>query len=383
MSGVDMLSMSDEDFLKLDSPPVVEAPASTPEGEPQQPAQQPVVEPVVETPPAQEPTTPAEPVVETPPEPVVEVPAGAPVVAGEEQVPAVEAAPAVETPTQEETPPDYKAMYEGLLQPIKANGKEIQLKSHAELIQLAQQGANYTRKMQDIAPHRKTLLMLENNGIDQEQLSFLIDLKKKDPAAIQKFLKESEINPLDIDVEAESLYKPGNHRVTDEEANFRTAIDDASTSETGRVVLQAINGTWDQASKELLFSQPGIIETMIQQQEAGFYERIAGEVDRRRVLGQIPSGMNFLQAYKTVGDQMVAAGQLQDLVEKQVPSVQTPPVAAAPVAVRVAPVKPAVVANPKVEAAAPTRAAPNAAKKIVNPLAMSDDDFMKTFQNRL
>lgn len=374
MSDIDVLSMSDEDFLKLDQPPVVEAPASA-EGE-----QQPVT-PVVEPAPTQEPA-PVEPVVEEP-APVVEVPAGAPAVEGEEQPPAQEPAPVVAAPAQEETPPDYKAMYEGLLQPIKANGKEIQLKSHAELVQLAQQGANYTRKMQDIAPHRKTLLMLENNGIDQEQLSFLIDLSKKDPAAIQKLLKEGEINPLDIDVDAESLYKGGNHRVTDEEANFRAAIDDASASDTGRVVLQAINGTWDQASKELLFSQPAILETMIQQQEAGFYERIAGEVDRRRVLGQLPTGMTFLQAYKSVGDQLVASGQMQDLIEKVAPPVQTPPVAAAPVAVRVAPVKPVVAPNAKVEAAAPTRPAPNAAKKLVNPLAMSDDDFLKSFQNRL
>lgn len=379
MDKDDVLSMSDEDFLNLAQPPVVEAPAST-EGE-QQPAA-PVVEPVQEPAPAQEPAPVVEPVVETPP--VVEVPDGAPVVEGEQQQPAAEPAPVVETPpVTEETPPDYKAMYEGLLAPIKANGKEIKLNSHAELVQLAQQGANYTRKMQDLAPHRKTLLMLENNGIDQEKLSFAIDLLKKDPAAIQKLLKEGEINPLDIDTEAAPTYQGGNHHVTDEQANFCAALDDASTSETGRVVLQAINGTWDQASKELLFQQPDIINHMIVQQEAGFYERIAGEVDRRRVLGQLPAGMNFLQAYKTVGDQMVAAGQLQDLVDKTAPPVQTPPVAAAPVAVRVAPVKPVVAPNPKVEAAAPQRAAPNAAKKLVNPLAMSDDDFMKQFQNRL
>jgi hypothetical protein len=381
MSDLDVLSMSDEDFLKLDQPPVVEAPAST-EGE-QQPAA-PVVEPVQEpVVPAQEPAPVVEPVAE--PEPVVEVPAGAPAVEGEQQ-PAAEPAPVVETPpaTTKETPPDYKAMYEGLLAPIKANGKEIQLKSHAELVQLAQQGANYTRKMQDIAPHRKTLMMLQNNGIDQEQLSYLIDLSKKDPAAIQKLLKDSAINPLDIDVEAEPTYQGGNHRVTDEEANFRTAVDDANASETGRAMLQAINGTWDQASKELLFSQPGIIETMIQQQEAGFYDRITAEVDRLHVLGQVPMGMTFLQAYKTVGDRMVASGQMQDLVEKAAPPVQTPPVvAAAPVAVRVAPVAPAVAVDPRAEAAAPTRPAPNAAKKLVNPLAMSDEDFMKHFQNRL
>lgn len=379
MDKDDMLSMSDEDFLKLDTAPVVEAPASAPVVE-EQPA--PVIEPVV-VPPVEEEPAPA-PVEEPAPvvEPVVEI-AGAPGTEPVVDAPAAEPAPVVEPAVVEQAAPDFKALYEGLLKPIKANGKEIQLKSHDELVQLAQQGANYTRKMQDIAPHRKTLLMLENNGIDQEQLSYLIDLSKKDPAAIQKLLKDSAINPLDIDVEAEPTYQGGNHRVSDEEANFRAAIDDATASETGRVVIQAINGTWDQASKELLFSQPGIIETMIQQQEAGFYERIAGEVDRRRVLGQIPAGMSFLQAYKTVGDQMVAGGQLQDLVANEPAPAQTPPVATAPVAVRVAPVKPAVAPNARAEAAAPTRAAPNAAKKIVNPLAMSDDDFMNSFKNRL
>lgn len=380
MSGpVDVLAMSDEDFAKLESPPVVEAPASTPAVEEPAPVVEPVA-PVVEEPvvPAQEPAPITEPEVE----PTVEVPAGAPGAVVEEPV-VEDPAPVVE-PVVEENVPDFKALYEGLLKPIKANGKEIQLKSHDELVQLAQQGANYTRKMQDIAPHRKTLMMLQNNGIDQEQLSYLIDLSKKDPAAIQKLLKDSAINPLDIDVEAEPTYQGGNHRVTDEEANFRTAVDDANASETGRAMLQAINGTWDQASKELLFSQPGIIETMIQQQEAGFYDRITAEVDRLRVLGQVPMGMTFLQAYKTVGDQMVASGQMQDLVEKAAPPVQTPPVvAAAPVAVRVAPVAPAVAADPRAEAAAPTRPAANVAKKLVNPLAMSDDDFMKNFQNRL
>lgn len=376
-----MLGMSDEDFLKLDQAPVVEAPAPTTEVEQQEPAKQPVVEPVKDEPaPTTEPVT-TEPVVK--PEEVVETPDGAPSIEGE-SAPVVETPqePVLETPTEEA--PDYEALYKGLIKPLKANGKEITLRSHDELVQLAQQGANYTRKMQEIAPHRKTLMMLENNGIDQEQLSFLIDLSKKDPTAIQKLLKDSQINPLDIDVEAETTYRGGNHSVSDEEANFRTAIDDASASDTGRVVLQAINGTWDQASKELLFNQPGIIETMVQQYEAGFYERIAGEVDRRRVLGQVPQSMTFLQAYKTVGDQMVASGMLQDLVEKDTPPVQTPPAAApAPVAVRVAPVKPQVAANPRAEAAAPTRTAPNVARKLVNPLAMSDDDFLKQFQNRL
>lgn len=52
----------------------------------------------------------------------------------------------------------------------------MQVNSVDEAIQLMQMGANYTRKMQELQPHRKTLLMLENNGLlDEGKLSFLID----------------------------------------------------------------------------------------------------------------------------------------------------------------------------------------------------------------
>lgn len=381
----DILEMSDEDFAKMAVPPVAEPAAVEPAvTEEQQPA--PVVVPEVEAPaPTEEEEEEQPPVTEEqpgeqqqqpnqeeqPPEPALDA-EGKPVVTPE-------AAPA-----EEEF--DYKAAYENLIaKPIKANGKEIKLNSVEELVQLAQQGANYTRKMQDIAPHRKTLMLLENNDLlDPEKLAFLVDLQKKDPAAIQKFLKESGINPLDIDIEAEPNYRGGNHRVSDEEVAFRTAIDDMQMSESGQAVLQAIHGTWDQASKEQLVSQPGIMEIMRQQHEAGFYTRIAAEVDRRAALGMLPSGSSFLQNYKQVGDQLVAAGQMADLIEKSQSNVQTPPAKpAVPVAVRAAAPKPAVLPNPKADAAAPSKPAPNAAKKLVNPLEMSDDEFLKHFEKRL
>lgn len=279
---------------------------------------------------------------------------------------------------------DYKAAYEGLMQPIKANGKEITLKNPQELVQLAQMGANYTRKMQELAPYRKHLMMLENNQLlDEGKLSFLIDLSKKDPAAIQKFLKESGVNPLDIDTEAAPTYTGGNHRVTDEEANFRAVLDDVKSTETGKQVLQAINDTWDQASKEMLFSSPDIMNVMVQQKESGFYDRISNELDRRRALGQVPAGLTWLQAYKQVGDQLVASGGLDDLVAKQQPVAQTPPAVATPVATRVIQPKPAVAPNAKVAAAAPSKVAAAPAKVMKNPLEMSDDEFMKQFENRL
>lgn len=305
-------------------------------------------------------------------------------------VPDEQAKKPVTTPAEKTTPDtepkepakeiDYKAEYERLMKPLKANGKLIDIRDPEELIKLAQQGANFTRKSQELAPFRKVLMMLQNNDlVDEGKLSYLIDLSRKDPEAIKKLVKEAGIDPMDIDTSAESSYKEGNHRVTDDEATFHSAVDSIRSTEEGRETLQVISTTWDQASKDLLFKNPEVMEAIAEARAAGTYDRIAGEVDRMRTLGQIPAHIPFLQAYKTVGDHMVKSGAFNDLVEKKPDVTQTP---AAPVATRTAAPK-SVDNNQRAKAAASTSATPKKAKTLINPLAMSDDDFMKQMENRL
>ena len=266
---------------------------------------------------------------------------------------------------------DYKAGYEQIMAPFKANGKTMQVKSVEEAIQLMQMGANYTRKMQELQPHRKTLLMLENNGLlDEGKLSFLIDLDKKNPEAIKKLLQDAKIDPLDVDLEKESTYQEGNHKVSDEEAQFRLVLDELSSNPVGRETLQTINSTWDQASKEVLWKQPEVMNTIHQQRENGVYARIMAEIDRRRTLGVIQVGVPFLEAYRVVGDELHKAGAFNDLFKPKATAV-------APVATRAAMPKPTGL-DPKAEAAAVHRGSPS---KTTSPLeAMqkaSDDEFLK------
>ena len=266
---------------------------------------------------------------------------------------------------------DYKAGYEQIMAPFKANGKTMQVKSVEEAIQLMQMGANYTRKMQELQPHRKTLLMLENNGLlDEGKLSFLIDLDKKNPEAIKKLLQDANINPLDVDMDKESTYQEGNHKVSDEEAQFRLVLDELNSNPVGRETLQTINSTWDQASKEVLWKQPEVMNTINAQRENGVYARITAEIDRRRTLGVIQVGVPFLEAYRVVGDELHKAGAFNDLFKPKAPAV-------APVATRAAMPKPTGL-DPKAEAAAVHRGSPS---KTTSPLeAMqkaSDDEFLK------
>lgn len=279
---------------------------------------------------------------------------------------------------QADTPPDYEALYKSLMQPLKANGKTIELKSPEELKQLAQMGANYTRKMQAIAPHRKLLLMLENHGLlDEGKLSFLIDIEKKNPEAIKKLIKDAGLDPREIDLEDPQAkpYLEGNHRVADEEVAFRAVLDDVSSNPSGKETLQTIHTQWDQASKEVLWKQPEVMTLIHQQRENGIYDRISTEVDRQKTLGMIPSQTPFLAAYKQIGDQMAEAGKFDDLFKPKVETQEQK----TPVATRTGTPKPAVKNGDKVNAASPTRSSTRRAEAVINPLSLSDDEFEKQF----
>lgn len=390
-----MASMTDEDFLKMEVPSDTAAPEKTPEevaaeeaariqaqadtdaaaeAQAQADAAAKVAEDAAKV--TEQPgevqvpgsTTVEEPVTKTPEESVAEADKNK----TPEQLAQEKAeADAKAKNTQPAGEVDYKAGYEQIMAPFKANGKTMQVKSVEEAIQLMQMGANYTRKMQELQPHRKTLLMLENNGLlDEGKLSFLIDLDKKNPEAIKKLLQDANINPLDVDMDKESTYQEGNHKVSDEEAQFRLVLDELNSNPVGRETLQTINSTWDQASKEVLWKQPEVMNTIQQQRENGVYARITAEIDRRRTLGVIQVGVPFLEAYRVVGDELHKAGAFNDLFKPKAP-------AAAPVATRAAMPKPTGL-DPKAEAAAVHRGSPS---KTTSPLeAMqkaSDDEFLK------
>lgn len=275
------------------------------------------------------------------------------------------------------TPPNYEEFYQKVMAPFKANGKTINLQSPDEALQLMKMGANYTRKMQDLAPHRKILMMLESNSLlDEGKLSYLIDLDKKNPEAIKKLLKDGNIDPLEIDTSSEPAYQEGNHRVTDSEAEFRLAVDELASNQEGKETLREVNERWDHASKEALLKSPEVLHLINQQRESGIYQRIVDNIDRDKTLGKIAPETPFLQAYKTIGDRLAANNGFDDLVKK--PAVNT-----TPVAVRKSIVKPAVVNTEKVNAASPSRSTPKAATTVTNPLSMSDDDFLKQMKNRL
>lgn len=299
--------------------------------------------------------------------------------------------PAEGVPTD---PEQLTAFYQKIMAPFKANGKMVQARTPEEVISLMQMGANYTRKLQELQPHRKMLLMLQNNDLlSEEKLSFLIDLDRKDPEAIKKLVKDSGIDPMDIDVSQDPAYQAGNHQVSDEAVVFKEAVEELVAQDNGRETLSEINDHWDQTSKEAIWKSPEIMAVIHEQRENGIYPVIVAEMDRLKTMGQLPANTPFLQAYKMVGDELVKANGFAHLgVTSNAPTDNSGAPAVAPagnaqepaaVAVRVAAPKSPVANDDKATAASPTRSSSRKAEPFVNPLAMSDDEFLSSMKDRL
>ena len=186
-------------------------------------------------------------------------------------------------------------------------GKDITIDSIDDAIKLIQMGANYYKKVEQLKPAQKIVSMLEKaQMLDESKLSFAIDLLNKDPAAIQSLVGDMDIS--DVLDEKHNGYVPKDHSVSDVQLNLDNVINDVASTPTGHITLKVLGEQWDQASRQIVVSNPSIIGLINQHVADGTFDTVTREVEKRRMLGQIPQGLNDIEAYKFVGDQLYANG---------------------------------------------------------------------------
>jgi hypothetical protein len=302
-----------------------------------------------------------------------------------EEVPVEKPAEEAAKPEEEKEPTDkskdstdYKSEYEKILAPFTANGKQMQVQSAEEAVTLMQMGANYNKKMAALKPNLKLLKLLENNGLlSEEKLSFLIDLDKKNPDAIQKLVKDSGLDPLEMDV-SKSEYKPKTYTVDDREVELDSVLEDIQDTPTYNKTIAVVGNKWDGESKRIIVENPQLIKVINDHMASGVFDLISNEIERERVLGRL-NGVSDIEAYRTVGDAMHARGALK-------PASQPTQTSAGKVREPI-PAKPAAekpdTRSKKLAASAPKAAAPVKHDLDFNPLALSDEDFAKIGNPRL
>ena len=276
---------------------------------------------------------------------------------------------------------DYKAEYEKLLKPFKANGRDIQVGSVDDAIALMQMGANYNKKMAALKPNMKLMKMLENHDLlSEEKLNYLIDLSRKDAGAINKLIKESGIDPLTLDTEKADGYTPKSYKVDEREIELDMVLEQIQHSQAYPRTLEIVSKQWDPASRQVVANSPQLLKIINDHVDRGIYDVISAEVERERIFGRL-NGMSDIEAYRQVGDLIQARGGFDHLVQKRTDQGQQAP--ARPVIVQP---KPKLADDNKLremrKAASTSKPASASAAPAsdFNPLALSDEDFSKLVQ---
>ena len=273
------------------------------------------------------------------------------------------------------TPEEAQSAVSKILAPFKASGRQIQVKSVDDAMALMRMGANYSDKMNSLKPHLAMVKLLEKNGLlDTDKLNYLIDIHQKNPQAINKLIKDSGIDPMDIDSEKTNDYAPTERRVTAQEVELDSVLNDLGKSEHYGKLVTTVGDQWDQSSRDVIGQNPGMLKLLHDHIERGYFDKITEEIANERMLGRL-EGLSDIQAYRQVGDRLHSEGKFNDNSQPAPEIVKTAPVREV---LKPNPGKTDAVANARKKAVSSTRSsAGKTAKPLINPLELSDEEFSK------
>ena len=373
----DFLSMSDEDIMKMATPPVVAAPVEEKQEQKEEQAEEKVEEQAAPEQSADASSDDEEDKDEAKyaeadgDKPEAKAPEAEDKDDGKQEEKPAEK---TEEKKPEDSGIDYKAEYEKLLAPFNANGRKISVTSVDEAVTLMQMGANYNKKMAALKPNLKLLKLLENNSLlSEEKISYLIDLHNRNPDAINKLVKDSGLNPMDFDAEKAGDYKPTVQSVDDRELALDAVLDEIKDSTKYAQTIQVVSQDWDGESKKIIANNPALLKVINAHMENGVFDIISAEMDRMKMLGRL-NGVSDIEAYRQVGDAINARGGFNHLGSSQ-GKTETKQV--------VVPPKPKKDEDDKLKdkrrAASASKPAATASTTPAdfNPLALSDEEFDK------
>ena len=268
--------------------------------------------------------------------------------------------------------PNYEEFYKTVMAPFKANGRMVQLNNAQEVISLMQKGTDYTRKTQDLARYKKPLLMLEKAKLlDEDNVSFYIDLMNGNQEAIRKLLKDKNIDTFSLPSDEEPInYVPGGNKVSDIEVTIDDTIKNIAGKPYGNSFLADVSN-YDDATKSYIGQDPRILEVLFQQKQQGVYDRVVAEVERQKLIGNVSPNTPFVEAYYNVGMMLRQQGynqQGRNGLNTLQPLTRRPAITSSNLN-----------NSQRARAAGITRTSSQVRQAIKNPLSMSDEEFLKQF----
>mgnify|MGYP000057674084 FL=1 len=113
---------------------------------------------------------------------------------------------------------------------VKANGQEYEFtldEMKSQFGSIFAKAQDYTKKTQALKEYRRTIDIVQNAGLSDNDLNLFADVLKGDKDAIAAVLKRTGVDALDLDVENVN-YAPKNYGRNDTELAIKDIVDDIS-----------------------------------------------------------------------------------------------------------------------------------------------------------
>lgn len=195
---------------------------------------------------------------------------------------------------------------------IKANGQEFDF-SLDELKQLAPKAMDYTKKMQEIAPWRKSISALKESGMGESDVNLMIDALKGDKQAIAEVLKRTSVDALDIDTDSNSEYVPKQYGKDEAVQAIEEIVQSISTDVEYATTERVIDHQWDNASRQTIAQNPSMIRGLHEDVKNGIYSKVAPIAEKMKALGD--GSKSDLEYYIEAGKQFYATAEKTEQVE--------------------------------------------------------------------
>lgn len=200
---------------------------------------------------------------------------------------------------------------------FKANGKEFEI-TDEEMKQMFPkvfgQAADYTKKMQQIKPWRKTIDALEQAKLKHEDINLMIDVFKGDKNAIAEVLKRTGVDAIDINQE-EASYKGNDYGRDETTLDLSDVLESISGDSKYAITHNILSKEWDDASFAELSADPEKVRLLHIDVMSGVYEKLLPDMQLAKVVDR--GRKSDLEYYMEAASKFVAKNEAAQLRERQ------------------------------------------------------------------
>ena len=159
------------------------------------------------------------------------------------------------------------------------------------------QAMDYTKKMQQIKPYRKTIDALESANVSQEDLNMMIDALSGNKEALAAVMKRTGVDALDLATEEADTYVPKDYGRNETELAIRDVIDEISVDKEYAITHNILEKQWDDKSRDAFVADPNLIKLLHVDVKNGMFDTISPIANKMKVYdGGKQSDLDYYKA---------------------------------------------------------------------------------------